>query len=192
MLTATPTTNGRPQRKQLCEQLDRLDTILNGLGEALNDSVADAVRTGTRLAVKEAIIEILTDPNLRLKLLETAANQQALPARKPSILSRFVAKARAMASAIAQTAVDTTQTMIAKTGSAARTTAKTVRFLNSVFADLKTLVLIGVGVGLTVCVASYIAPHGVAAALSGIGGAVTAIAIRVGMFTRKAFRATTA
>ena len=189
MLTATPTTNGRPQRKQLCEQLDRLDTILNGLGEALNDSVADAVRTGTRLAVKEAIIEILTDPNLRLKLLETAANQQVASTKKPSILSRFVAKARAMASAIAQTAVDTTQTVIAKAGSAARTTAKTVRILNSVFADLKTLVLIGAGVGLTVCVASYIAPHGVAAALSGIGGAVTAIAIRVGMFTRMAFRA---
>ena len=61
-------TNGKPQRKQLSDQLDRFDTMLDGLSQALNESIADAVRDGTRLALKDAVIEILTDPALRAKL----------------------------------------------------------------------------------------------------------------------------
>ena len=59
------TTNGRPKRKQLSEQLDRLDGIIDVLAEGLNKAVADAAREGTRLAVKDAILEILTNPELR-------------------------------------------------------------------------------------------------------------------------------
>src|SRR6476661_6562274 len=51
--------NDRPQRKQLSDQLDRLDSMLDGLSEALNESVAEASREGVRLAVKEAVIELL-------------------------------------------------------------------------------------------------------------------------------------
>ena len=61
MSTATAT-NGKPQRKQLSDQLDRLDGIIDALAEGLNGAVADAAREGTRLAVKDAIVEIMTNP----------------------------------------------------------------------------------------------------------------------------------
>ena len=47
--------NGRPQRKQLSEQLDRLDSIIDGLCDGLPEAVAAAAREGTRVAVKDAI-----------------------------------------------------------------------------------------------------------------------------------------
>src|SRR6185437_2884730 len=57
--------NGRPPRKQLSEQLDRLDSIIDSLAEGLPAAVAEAAREGTRAAVKDAIVEILTNPELR-------------------------------------------------------------------------------------------------------------------------------
>jgi len=44
----TATMNGRPQRKQLSDQLDRLDTMIDCLSDALPQAVADATREGTR------------------------------------------------------------------------------------------------------------------------------------------------
>ncbi|MCE9561844.1 MAG: hypothetical protein K8U57_07300 [Planctomycetes bacterium] len=58
-MSATSTLNGKPQRKQLGDQLDRLDSIIDALAEGLPGAVADACRDGARLAVKDAIIEIL-------------------------------------------------------------------------------------------------------------------------------------
>lgn len=43
-MTATMMANGKT-RKTLADQLDRLDRILDGLAEALNEAVADAVRS---------------------------------------------------------------------------------------------------------------------------------------------------
>jgi hypothetical protein len=54
-----------PQRKQLSDQLDRFDEILDGLADGLNEAIADAAREGARLAVKDVIVEILTNPDLR-------------------------------------------------------------------------------------------------------------------------------
>lgn len=39
---------GRPQRKQLSDQLDRLDGIIDCLADGLNEAVAGAVRDGTQ------------------------------------------------------------------------------------------------------------------------------------------------
>jgi hypothetical protein len=55
MSTATSTSlNGR-MKKTLAFQLDRLDTILDGLAEALNGAVADAVKATVGDAAKEAV-----------------------------------------------------------------------------------------------------------------------------------------
>ena len=54
-MSATATTNGRLPRKQLGDQLDRLDSILDGLSDALNEAVADAAREGARAAVKDRV-----------------------------------------------------------------------------------------------------------------------------------------
>jgi hypothetical protein len=57
------TTNGRA-RKSLAEQIDRLDRTLDGLADALNESVATAVRE----AVQGVLVEMLADAGLRAQL----------------------------------------------------------------------------------------------------------------------------
>jgi hypothetical protein len=47
--------NVRAPRRQLADQLDRLDFILDGLADALNQSVADAVRDVVGQVVREAV-----------------------------------------------------------------------------------------------------------------------------------------
>jgi hypothetical protein len=54
MTTMTTNPNGRT-RKSLAEQIDRLDAILDGLGDALSESVAAAVSEAVGRAVKEAV-----------------------------------------------------------------------------------------------------------------------------------------
>jgi hypothetical protein len=74
-LMQTMLTNSKV-RKSLSEQIDRLDTILDGLAEALNGAVADAVTQAVGLAVKEAVqtvlTEILSNPDLRAQLQGSA------------------------------------------------------------------------------------------------------------------------
>ena len=72
-------TNGKP-RKQLSDQLDRLDeqldkqnAIIDALSEGLNGAVADAAKEGVKEAVKAAVIEMLTDPELRVALHKATA-----------------------------------------------------------------------------------------------------------------------
>lgn len=63
-MTGTMTANGRPQRKQLSDQLDRLDELLNGLADAIPGAVADAVRESLGEAVKHAVNEALAKTSL--------------------------------------------------------------------------------------------------------------------------------
>jgi hypothetical protein len=78
----TTNANGR-QRKSLASQLDRLDEMLDGLGENLNDAVADAVKGAVALAVQEAVraalTEVLSNPAILAKL------QAAQPAPAPTL-----------------------------------------------------------------------------------------------------------
>jgi hypothetical protein len=84
-MSATDALNAKP-RKQLSDQLDRLDTIIDALGEALPEAVADAAREGTRAAVREAILEILANPDLRTAVLAAAPVD---PMAKPVTIEEF-------------------------------------------------------------------------------------------------------
>jgi hypothetical protein len=105
-MSATATANGKP-RKQLSDQLDRLDRILDAFGEALPEAVIDACRDGAKTAVKEALIEILTNPELRSLLVPTGPlvpvpqppSQEPVPARR-SFWSRVKARIAAAAATI--------------------------------------------------------------------------------------------
>ena len=61
-------TNHRPQRKQLSDQLDRLDALIDGLADHLPQAVADATRDGVRQAVRDVLAELLTDPEVVARL----------------------------------------------------------------------------------------------------------------------------
>src|SRR4051812_35840700 len=104
--TATVTApNGRPARKQLADQLDRLDLIIDALADGLPGAVADACRDGARLAVRDAVVEILTNPELRALLDALRAGAPVAPVappapvpseRAPGLWSRLKAKAAAV------------------------------------------------------------------------------------------------
>jgi hypothetical protein len=60
---STATLNNVP-RRQLSEQIDRLDHILDGLGDAIPAVVGDAVRQAVKEGVQAAIAEILSQRDL--------------------------------------------------------------------------------------------------------------------------------
>jgi hypothetical protein len=45
----------RPLKRKLSDEIDRLNRILDGLGDALLAAITDAAREGSRVAVREAI-----------------------------------------------------------------------------------------------------------------------------------------
>ncbi|HEX4609590.1 MAG TPA: hypothetical protein VH092_15430 [Urbifossiella sp.] len=173
-MTATAT-NGRPGRRQLSDQLDRMDTILDALAEALPEAVADATREGARQAVREVLLELLANPDLRAAVTGLAAAAPAPAAPRPAATAGAWTRVRAMLAA-ARAAVSrrwragTTQ---------ARTLAATVRALAGVM-PVRRYMLVGAAVGVAVGAAAFACPHTVAAALAGAGGAMAAIAAQVG------------
>jgi hypothetical protein len=52
-------------RKSLADQIQRLDSILDGLSEGLNEAVTTAVKEAVTTGVTQAIVEVLTNPELQ-------------------------------------------------------------------------------------------------------------------------------
>lgn len=116
--------NGRQDRKQLSDQLDRLDRILDGLSDALNEVVADASREGVRQAVKEAVVELLTSADLRTALHQ-ASGSEAAP--KPSFWQRLQAKVSRAASKVRAVARSTVATVARRVTAVGSVAARLVR-----------------------------------------------------------------
>ena len=173
--------NGRPQRKQLSEQLDRLDSIIDGLCDGLPEAVAAAAREGTRAAVKDAILEVMTNPEIRGMIQNLAPAPAAVPVAppipveppQPGLWSRIKAKVAAARTAVVE--------RYRATKEAVTTTTQTL----STLMPLRRMVLVAFGVGLVVTLLGLFAPAGVAAVLAGIGGVVTAAVAQVGSWFRR-------
>jgi hypothetical protein len=82
----TTTTNGQ-QRKTLASQIERLDSILDGLSENLNEAVTTAVQQAVTAAVheavKQAVIEVVTNAELQQLLRPTPPRAEAQTDRQP-------------------------------------------------------------------------------------------------------------
>jgi hypothetical protein len=188
-MTTANAINNRAPRKQLSDQLDRLDSILDALSEGLNGAVADATREGTRLALKDAVVEILTDPTLRAKLHHASAPEEPV-ATSNGFLARLKARARQAAERVGEwttRVVERGKAGMKRVAQTAREGVQAVRALG----NLKNAALVGLGVGTTLAVVGLVAPHAVAAGLSGVCGTVAAIAVQVGVWTRRTLRALT-
>ena len=100
------TTNGKP-RRQLADQLDRLDGIIDALSDGLNQAVADAARDGTRAAMADVLKDLLTDPEV-MHLVRTAAGTPPKTATaddgRPSLLARVGRAVRSAVSGVADRA----------------------------------------------------------------------------------------
>ena len=192
-MTATACTNGKPQRKQLADQLDRLDAIIDALAEGLNGAVADACREGTRLAVKDAIVEILTNPELRAMLVPHAAAPAAkTPAttpepKKPGLWSRIKATVAAAKSAAVAFAVKV-KTAVATKVAAVTATVATLGAAAGETLPVRRALTVALGVGLLVALVCYQMPESVSAAVAGIGAAATAVFAQAGAWLRRAAR----
>ena len=185
-MTATTTTNGKPQRKPLADQIDRLDDILDGLADALNGAVADAAREGARLVVKEAIFEVLTNPELR-GLIARPHTPAPPAAPGPVPLSSVWAKLKTRLAALRARAVKAVKPAIDKATTKCRAAQPILATAKSVVRlawQFKRVALTGLGVGLVTTAASYLAPHPVSAALTGVGGTLSALAVQGGLWVR--------
>jgi hypothetical protein len=177
--------NGRPQRKQLSDQLDRLDGIIDTLAEGLNSAVADAAREGSRQAVKEIVTELLTNPDI-LSMIRTAAlgsfplpmraNDSDTPASSP-IPARPAGRIASAVSAVATTAssaVCRLTTTIRNLWTSVVNTVSAVRHNP----QLQKMLVLGTTVGLATAVLAT-TNHTIAAALSGFGAAATVVSVQV-------------
>ena len=178
-MSATMTANGKP-RKQLSDQLDRLDAIIDALGEALPEAVTDAARAGSRQAVLDAITEVLTSPELKGFMQSMPPPNVMNPAEpetpQPGPWARFKARIAAARAAVRDRCRNYWSTVTAS-----------VRLLASVV-PLKKVLVIGAAVGVAVAVVGYLCPHEVAAVVGGVAGACAAVAAQVGWWLRLAAR----
>lgn len=186
---SSTTINGKPQRKQLSDQLDRFDAILDGLAEGLNDAIADAVRDGTRLALKDALVEILTDPTLRTKLQQAAAPPvpvAAPVAPKPSFWSRIKLAAAGAVSAASNAVSKVAQAGIQLAAGAVNVVKNPSRLVQLV-ANVKPLLTAGAIAGVAILASSILAPTLFSAVVSALTGAAAAMAVQTSNWTRRTF-----
>jgi hypothetical protein len=140
-------TNGRP-RKQLSDQLERLDeqlqrhdAILDALAEGLNGAVADATKEGTKEAVTAAVIELLTNVDLRAALHRASAPEGEA---KPSAWVQLKAKVRQAAQKVHALATSVAAAVVARVAHMATTVRKFCsRVRQSVRARVAVQVLLG-------------------------------------------------
>ncbi len=196
---STITLNGRPPRKQLADQLDRLDSIIDALAEGLPGAVADACREGARAAVKDAIIEVLTNPELRALIAPPPVPAAPMPAasptavpfappeRKPGLWSRLKAKLTAAKAAVLGGAVNAKQA-VAGRYNAVRDTVAAVGNAAGERVPVRQISFIALGVGLVVGLSCLLAPHAVAAAVGAASAASTAVAVQTGSWLKRAAR----
>jgi len=190
------------QRRQLSDQLDRLDTIIDALADGLPGAVTDAVRDGARLAVKDAIIEILSNPELRALLVPVApaatlpmpipAAPVATPPRpaepkRPSLWSRLKSKARAAAAAIVGTVVRVKDAVVDRCH-AVRDSIAAIGVASGEAVPVQKILCTALVVGIVVGSACLVVPETLAAAVGGVSAATTTVCVQVGGWLRRAAR----
>lgn len=194
MSATASVTNGKPQRKQLSDQLDRLDAILDAIAEGLPGAVTDACREGARAAVKDAIIQIFTDPELRALLGPAPAPVAAAPApepepepKKPGLWSRLKAKLAAARDAVIGAVTKAKEAVTARCR-AARDTVATLGQAAGEALPWKRMLWVSAGVGLAVGVACLVVPQTVAAVVGAVSAGATAVAVQAGNWLKRAGR----
>lgn len=172
----TATLNGKPPRKQLSDQLDRMDAILDLLAENLPQAVADACAEGAKQAMKEAVVELLSHPDVRALLTPgvSAPSPVPSPAPRPNWWVKLKGEVRAVKDALVERA-----------RAAFTTVTATARLLTAVL-PWKRIALAAGGAGLAVGLLCLVCPPLVAAAVSALGGAAVTVTAQVTATLRRA------
>ena len=202
-MSATATMNGKPAvRKQLGDQLDRLDSIIDALAEGLPGAVADACREGARQAVKDAIIEIISNPELRTMLTpmrpEPApivltptpnpnSSPEVIPESKPGLFTRLKTKVAAVRKTLSGAATTAKEAVTTRCKSTSETICAVGKATGERF-PVRRVLLVGLGVGLAVGLVSLLMPQAAVAVVSAVSVAATAVAVQTGSWLKRAAR----
>jgi hypothetical protein len=83
-MTVMSNSSEKKTRKTLADQIDRLDNLIAGLPDGLNEAVASALKEATTTAVQEAVrqalLEVLTNPDVLNLMASFAPMPQHAPA----------------------------------------------------------------------------------------------------------------
>ena len=199
----TATMNGRPQRKQLSDQLDRLDTMIDCLADELPKAVADATREGTRAAVRDILGELLRDPEILARLRDAlggAAPVKPSPLsappptptptpvpHAPGLFARVGGGLHRGAGAALAKGRQALAAIVMRLREAKIRAAAAIETAQT-FVPVRRFAVTAALVGVTVAAISYVAPQGVSAMVSGIGGAVATAAVQTYAWLRKSAR----
>jgi hypothetical protein len=188
MTTTTSAAGNSRARKTLASQIDRLDAVLDGLADGLNEAVADAVKNAVGLAVREAVQAAPQLPPAALSPEMSREPPPALPRPKPprpGARERLGSLWRGVRAGLAGLG-------LACAARWAQARAWAGRALAGLAARCRTAgkyrreILTALGVGAGVAAAAWFAGPWLAAALSGVGGFVTALAVQGWLWLRKA------
>jgi len=200
-VTLNPQLNGSRQRKSLAGQLDRLDSILDGLDGALSGAITDAVKQAVSTAVAETVratlAELFTSPDL-LALIrgnlfpaatpaQDADNSAPASAPRPNAVRR-VSQAVANAWAWSLKKLKAlSQTVASPVRSVCQGTVTTYRQINAVW-RLRRPILIAAGVGAVVgVVVGYVSAPWLAGVVSGVSAMSATLGAQLAVWTRRLF-----
>jgi hypothetical protein len=188
MTTTTTNTNGRA-RKSLAEQIDRLDSILDGLAEALQGAVAETVTEAVGLAVKEAVrcvlAEVLSSPEFLERLRQVAASSNPAPVmaapRKQEPFRRWFGRATTWA---LERMGNLRQTIASAASFIGRSISRAGRYVQALLPFRRQL-LLSAAVGTLAGIAAYHSTPMLAAAAAWVGGFATALTVQAAVLLRR-------
>jgi hypothetical protein len=195
-LTMNAGGNGKV-RKSLASQLDRLDAMLDGLGEAIPQVVAETIRAVAgpmvQEAVQAALKELLSNPAILEKLrIATAPVAPAPTAQLKVTVRERLARAWRRVRAGVGRGYAACRSGLCRFGSAAADLwHRAVQRIATACAPLSVLrhvghyFLIALAIGIAVSAAAWFSGPAVASALSGVGGFGSTVAVQIGMWFRR-------
>jgi hypothetical protein len=163
----TTNSDGR-SRKSLAEQIDRLENLLDGLSEALQGAVRDAVGVAVRETLQAVLAEVLTNPSL-LAVLREPTEPPAPPelgASPPGETSQGQRRPGCWQRA--------RQWLCGAARGVRRLCSRCLRWLSGAVRWLRPALVAG-GVGLLTGAAVYVAGPWLSAAATWVGGMVAAL-----------------
>lgn len=199
---ATMTNNGSPtrSRKQLSDQLDRLDSILDGLSEALNESITLAVKEAIGVAVQEVVrgvlTELLTNPEITARLQPSLLAPPAVPPLGPTWRDRLNSVRTVVAARWqdvrqgCRTGARTVQQGAATCWNGTRQAAGKVWSRCLLLAKIRNQVVTALCVGTAAALFTWLAGPWLATALSGVAGFTTTLVAQFGLWLRRLFNGT--
>ena len=190
----TATVNNGKIRRTLADQIDRLDRVLDGLADSLNEAVATTVKeaagSAVQEAVRQALVEVLTNPDV-LALIGGIARANGSPQITPDEVPPVTESRSGFGERLGTLGEWAGRQVRAARSACARAAAAGGRCLGSLGARLVPLwhfrkeVVVALAVGATAGLVAYMAGPWVGGLLSGLAAFASALTVQAGLWLRR-------